>query len=182
MVAVLFARYDSVYKQLLGCDVYDKERNALSYPGGLPVIAHPPCRAWGQLRAFAKPEPGEKELSLWAVDQVRKYGGILEHPRGSTLWAAKNLPHPETGKDVFGGYTIQVSQFWWGHRAEKKTWLYIVGSERPNLPRMPLRLGEASHVVGLSRKKRRRRPHIGKAEREHTPKEFAEWLIKAVNC
>lgn len=71
VVTVLFARTDSNYKKLPGVDVWDKERNALNWPGGTPVIAHPPCRAWGRLRQFAKPEEGEKEYALWAVKQVR---------------------------------------------------------------------------------------------------------------
>ena len=52
-VAVLFARADSVYKTLPGCDVYDIDRDALTFPGGNQVVAHPPCRAWGQLRYWA---------------------------------------------------------------------------------------------------------------------------------
>ena len=74
-VAVLFASEDSAYKTLAGCDVYDIERDALTWPGGCPVVAHPPCRAWGQLRYWAKPRPGEKELALWAVEQVQRWGG-----------------------------------------------------------------------------------------------------------
>lgn len=179
-VAVLFAREDSIYKDLLGCDVYDKKRNALLFDKDYPVIAHPPCRAWGNLRRFAKPEPGEKALALFAVDIIRKNGGILEHPRGSTLWKVKNLPRPGREKDKYGGYTIQVNQFWWGHRAAKATWLYIVGIEKYDLPRIPLKFGEPSHVVAWSRKRKGRRPHIGKAERERTPVDFAIWLCRAV--
>lgn len=40
-IAVLFARHDSVYKTLPGCDVWDKERNALNWPGGCAGIFHP---------------------------------------------------------------------------------------------------------------------------------------------
>jgi hypothetical protein len=38
-VAVLFARSKSIYRRIPGCVVYDKKRNALNYPGGLPVVA-----------------------------------------------------------------------------------------------------------------------------------------------
>ena len=44
-VAVLFARKDSIYKEFEQCDVYDIERNALTFSGGIPIIAHPPCRS-----------------------------------------------------------------------------------------------------------------------------------------
>ena len=43
MIAILFARKDSVYKAMPGLDVYDFERDALTWPGGAPLIAHPPC-------------------------------------------------------------------------------------------------------------------------------------------
>jgi hypothetical protein len=79
-VAVLFAREDSIYKTMPNVDVWDAARNALNWQGGCPVIAHPPCRAWGRLRHFAKPVDGEKDLARWAVAQVRKWGGVLEHP------------------------------------------------------------------------------------------------------
>lgn len=176
-VAVLFARSDSHYKALPGCDVWDIERDARRWPGGAPVVAHPPCRAWARLRQFAKPRPDEKQLAIWAVDQVRRFGGVLEHPEASTLWKEAHLP-AIGGFDEFGGWTLPISQKWWGHRAEKKTWLYIVGCRPADIPLMPLVLGEATHVVGLwsGRDKARCRPSIGKAEREHTPPDLAAWL------
>ena len=62
-VAVLFARADSIYKSMPGCDVYDIERDARTWPGGAPVVAHPPCRSWGKFAHMAKPRPGERELA-----------------------------------------------------------------------------------------------------------------------
>ena len=84
-VAVLFARADSIYKTMPECDVYDIERDARTWPGGCPVVAHPPCRAWGKLFYFAKPRAGEKELGPFAANQVRRFGGVLEHPKDSKL-------------------------------------------------------------------------------------------------
>lgn len=174
-VAVLFARPDSVYKSLDGCDVWDMDRDARRWPGGHPVIAHPPCRAWGNLRRFAKPRPDEKELALWAVEQVKTFGGVLEHPARSTLWPAAGLPPPGK-RDTVGGWTLPVYQHWFGHRAQKATFLYIVGCTPADIPDMPLRIDEPTHVV-QSRKRSGYRPHIPKAEREHTPREFAVWLF-----
>lgn len=167
-VAVLFARTDSVYKTIPGCDVYDKERNARTWRGRGPVVAHPPCRAWGALYKFAHPEPGEKELALWAVDMVRMFGGVLEHPAYSKLWAAKGLPLPGKGADAFGGWTLPIFQHCWGHRAEKATWLYIVGVDPKKLPPMPLVLGDAVACV-RPKKNGTGRPIITKSEREATP-------------
>jgi hypothetical protein len=186
-VAVLFARADSIYKTLPGCDVWDIDRDARRWQGETPVVAHPPCRAWGRLRKLANPRPDEKALALFAVEKVRLSGGVLEHPAGSTLWHAAGLPYPGE-RDAWGGWTLPICQNWWGHRAEKKTWLYIVGCEPANLPDMPIALGEATHVVAASGRRRdggrlRKgdrgwRPEITKAEREHTPPALAEWLCE----
>ncbi len=176
-VAVLFARADSFYKTLPGCDVWDAERDARRWPGGVPVVAHPPCRAWGGLSHFAKPRPDEKELAVWAVGQVREHGGVLEHPKKSKLWPVMALPAP--GKfDAFGGWTLPVFQQWWGHRAEKATLLYIVGCRPENVPPFSLVLGPASHVCCGTSKRVGGRPEIRKSEREHTPPAFAEWLCE----
>lgn len=179
MVSVLFACQDSNYKELHGVDAWDIERDALKWPGGNPIVAHPPCRAWASLRHCAKPRPGEKEYALWAIEQVRKWGGVLEHPRRTTLWKVAGLP--EVGAiDEHGGFTIVVDQFWWGHRAQKSTKLYICGCERRDLPQMPLKLGEAPCTVGLwsGRNKKTCRPSISKSEYEETPIEFAKWLVE----
>jgi hypothetical protein len=176
LIAVLFARSDSHYKSLLGTDVWDIERDARTWPGGCPVVAHPPCRAWGRLRQFANPRKGERLLATWSIRQVRKFGGVLEHPVGSLLWPKAGLPKPGQ-RDKFGGWTLPIHQHWWGHRAEKATLLYIVGCEPANIPDMPFRMDEPTHVV-QSRKRAGSRPHITKAEREHTPPQLAAWLCE----
>ena len=156
--------------------MWDAARDARRWPGGAPVIAHPPCRAWGRLRHFAKPRADEKALALYAVCQVRLHGGVLEHPKASTLWPAANLPAPGE-RDAWGGWTLPLHQHWLGHRAEKATLLYIVGCEPEDIPPIPLRLDEPTHVV-QSRKRTDYRPHITKAEREMTPKPMADWLVE----
>lgn len=179
-VAVLFARADSNYKNDPRCDVFDIDRNALTWCGGSPVVAHPPCRSWSRMRAFAKPRDGERELALWAVEQVRRFGGVLEHPSGSALFREMGLPRPgSTDRDEFGGWVLPISQKWWGHRAEKRTWLYVVGCESTAVPALPLVLGEAERVCGLwsGRDRSRARKDIGPAEREHTPPALAQWLV-----
>lgn len=187
MVAVLFARADSNYKALPGVDVWDAVRDARRWPGGCPVVAHPPCRAWGRLRHFAKPRPDEKALAMFAVEQVRRFGGVLEHPEGSTLWGAAGLPAPGQ-RDEFGGWTLPIAQHWFGHRAEKMTLLYIVGCEPTQLPDMPVVLGRSTHVIAqcralpdgtrLVKGMPGWRPEVSKAEREHTPPALAAWLVE----
>lgn len=178
-VAVLFARRDSVYKTLPGCDVYDIDRDARTYDGPWPVVAHPPCRAWASLRHCAKPAPGERDLAVWAIEQVRRWGGVLEHPQFSVLWRERGLPEGRA-VDEWGGFTLYVQQHWWGHRARKATRLYICGVNPRGVPDMPMKLGGATHTVGLwsGRDKANCRPSIGKREFEATPPSFAEWLVE----
>jgi len=187
-VAALFCREDSIYKTIDGVDVWDIGRDARKFPGGVQVVAHPPCRGWGRLSHFARTEPGELGLGQFAVNQVRRFGGVLEHPKDSKLWNAAGLPRP-CGMDAWGGWTLPISQHWWGHRAEKMTWLYIVGCGKKDIPNIPLSLSEATHVIGSSRVRRKDgsrlrkgmavwRPEVTKAEREHTPPALAEWLVE----
>lgn len=165
-VAVLFARANSVYKSIPGLDVYDLARDARTYTGTSPVVAHPPCRSWGRLRYLAKPRVDERQLADFAVAAVRRCGGVLEHPASSTLWAHAALPAPGRAPDQFGGWTAQVQQCDWGHRAQKLTWLYIVGVHPDDLPPLPPP-GQPSHVV----------ERMCVAERERTPLPFATWLV-----
>jgi hypothetical protein len=179
VIPVLFTRKDSIYLSLPNTDCFDIDRNAKSYTGSSPIIAHPPCRSWGVLAHLAKPREGEKELAPWAVDLVRKNGGVLEHPRGSGLWREKPLPLPGQF-DEFGGFTFPVFQLWFGHKAQKATFLYICGCLPLQLPAVPLHLGSASYVVAKSRSKHQKLPEISKSDRERTPVLFAEFLIDIV--
>lgn len=176
-IAALFVRPDSIYHSLPGIDAYDMHRDARTWPGGCPVIAHPPCRSWGKLAHLSKAPPEEKDLALWAVRMVRQWGGILEHPASSKLWPAASLPAPGTF-DRYNGWTFCVDQSWWGHLAPKRTLLYIVGCAPSLIPPYsppftpaprrvnPSRTGPTSHLL-----------HISKQDREHTPPMFASWLV-----
>lgn len=181
-VAALFVRADSVYKHMPGVDAWDVERDARQWQGGAPVVAHPPCRAWGRLSHFAKPRPDEKDLARWAVAMVRRWGGVLEHPAGSTLWADQRLPEPGRVDD-HGGRTIEVDQHRFGHKAEKLTRFYVVGQDYEALMEAlpPARAERPSHVVAPAHGMRAGhpdwRPIITKSEREHTPPALAAWLV-----
>ncbi|QNN56249.1 hypothetical protein H9K76_00120 [Diaphorobacter ruginosibacter] len=161
MVAALFVRADNHYAAL-GCDCYDIDRDALTWPGGVPGIFHPPCRAWGQLSHFAKPRDGERELALWSMAMVRRFGGVLEHPFSSKLWGVSGCGTFGV-RDQHGGVLVPVMQSWFGHRAQKKTCLYIVG------PVPAIEPGEVAATCTVER--------MGRAERERTPAAFAQWLV-----
>jgi hypothetical protein len=172
-VSALYCRADSIYRELL-FDVWDQARDARRYVGPWPVIAHPPCRGWGALRHFAKPAAGELELAFFAVDAVRQWGGVLEHPQGSSLWSAAELPRPGQGTDAQGGSTVLVDQGWFGHFAPKPSWLYVVGMPRHHFPPMP---------IDDMRRRTGRTLDMLPADRERTPWVFARFLIDlAARC
>jgi len=109
MIAVLFARDDSRYKELDGYDVYDINKDARTFCKKIPVIAHPPCRAWGMLSHMANPREGEKQLAYLALAQVRLNGGILEHPAGSRLWKEAPLPLAGGGRMNLVGIQLRLT-------------------------------------------------------------------------
>jgi hypothetical protein len=173
-ISVLYVRQDSLYKSY-NVDCWDLERNAFNYAGSNVIIAHPPCRAFSKLKAFSKHPPVEKEYAYRCVDLIRLNGGILEHPRHSSLWHEKGLPKPGL-KDSFGGFTVCINQSWFGHKAEKNTFLYICGIDINQLPLFPLSFDAITHVVSSS-KKRPGKKELSKADRERTPVKLIEWLI-----
>lgn len=148
----------------MGLDCWGVERDATMYPGPGPVIAHPPCEAWGRYAFKARTD--RRHLALAAVEQVRRFGGILEHPAHSLLWREARLPWPGELPDAWGGRSAHVEQGWWGHPAPKPTWLYFVGVELPPFPRE--RPAATGRVECMSRSTR----HL-------TPPAFARWLADA---
>jgi len=183
-VAVLFARRDSVYKTLADVEVYDEDRDARSYAGPFPVVAHPPCRAWGRLAHMAKPKLHERDLARFSIEIVRQWGGVLEHPAFSKLWTDQTLPKGRQ-RDAFGGFTVDVDQRWWGHPATKRSWFYIVGVE-PRAVEIPLDFTPATHVISTDTRNKRKRlaaglgtpPTINHGARERTPAALAAWLVE----
>lgn len=175
MIPVLFVRKDSVYKTL-PCDPWDADRDARQWPGGLPAVYHPPCAQWSCLRGLARDIPKQKALGPWAVGMVRAYGGVLEHPDRSSLFAYCGIP-TNGDKDVHGGFTLSVDQFWFGLPARKWTWLYIVGLEKSDIPQFSMSLSMPSRVISTSRGGRHA-PEIGKSKRDITVLAFARFLLE----
>jgi hypothetical protein len=173
MISVLFARPDSAYKELEGFDVYDMERDARTFCSRKPVLAHPPCRAWGQLSHMANPREGEKQLAYLALAQVRLNGGVLEHPASSRFFKEANLP---TGMfvDEFGGFTIEIDQFDFGHVAHKATKLYICGIDIKDLPELPPKNTSSTDRSICGNVKGTKR--CTQYQREYTPPQLILWL------
>jgi hypothetical protein len=152
-IAALYVMRKSVYFGFEGVDCYDEKRDARTWPGGCPVVAHPPCRLWSRMRGLSTAPSSEKELARHAVDCVRKHGGVLEHPCDSLLWKDKGLPLP--GKGGLLEYTMAAPQFWFGAPYMKWTWFFICGVPWGDLPDIPFRLGYPECTVSSSRRKSR---------------------------
>ncbi len=170
------------YLRLLGAErVWGVGRDARRFRGPGPVVAHPPCGPWGRLRNFCtRQDPG---AALVALRQVRRFGGVLEHPTGSVLWRAAGLPLPMRGEGelpllVGREWTLQVNQVRWGHPAIKSTWLLFVGVPPASLPAIPS-LREPTHRVGAWRRTADQLPCLWSTETHITPPSFAAWLVTA---
>lgn len=177
-VAVLFARADSHYKALPNVEVYDMERDARTYDGPWPVVAHPPCRGWGAFAWRANVRPDERNLARLAVALVRAFGGVLEHPVASGLWDDQRLPVPGQ-RDQFGGFSLVVDQHDFGHQCKKATILYVVGVPPSRVPSIHKSKTMPTHVIGDCGRASHgtKKPEISKEDRERTPPAFAKWLV-----
>jgi hypothetical protein len=169
-VAILCAARKSYYHSMAGCEVYDIERDVRTFAGGMPIVAHPPCRSWSAFCAHqAKPLLGEKELGPLCVEWLRECGGVLEHPAHSRLWDHCDLPTP--GEPERGGlWSLAVQQSWWGDSRTKNTWLLFAGVAPSDLPPIPYTLRE-------SHGDRRKWQLMSKTQRAATPPAMAEWLV-----
>jgi hypothetical protein len=138
-IAALYVQANGVYYNLPGVDPWDEARDARLYAGPHPVVAHPPCSRWCRLAGLVEARWGHKRgedggCFAAALNAVRTYGGVLEHPAYSDAWPAFGLPPPPRRgwvRGFCGGWTCQVSQAAYGHRARKLTWLYYVGDAAP---------------------------------------------------
>jgi hypothetical protein len=142
-IAALYVEKGGAYWDLPNVDPWDIDRDARSYPGPYPVVAHPPCKRWGRYwsggpsckeRKLLGDDAGCFATALWAV---RTFGGVLEHPEASKAWDWFGMLRPLRGggwcrADMYG-WTCCVEQGHYGHRARKATWLYLVGANPPSL-------------------------------------------------
>ena len=144
MVAALYVEPNGAYYGLPDVDPWDEARDARTYAGPHPVVAHPPCERWGRFWHGSTRKPHQFKLGddggcfAAALDAVRRFGGILEHPADSRAWSRFNLNAPprEGGwivADFYGGWTCYVEQGFYGHLSRKGTWLYACGVELPEL-------------------------------------------------
>jgi hypothetical protein len=196
MVAALYVQNGGVYFGLPNVDPWDEERDARKYAGPHPVVAHPPCERWGRYwgggpSAKVKRKKGDDGgCFAAALEAVRTFGGVLEHPADSHAWAVFGLKVPTPGgwsRALLGdpGWVCVVAQSAYGHRARKLTWLYYVGDAPPPLLdwRRPkgVRLEDGFHTTAERRAARaaglKPVPRLLERERAATPAPFRDLLI-----
>lgn len=189
-IAALYVETGGAYWNQPGVDPWDEVRDARLYDGPYPVVAHPPCARWCSLafvnRAMHGYEIGDDGGCFEAaLNAVRTYGGVLEHPANSIAWKHYGLPKPVRGGWTLSledpGWATEVSQVAYGHRARKRTWLYYIGAVEP--PAVEWRDGEGECIVGDlwhgngRRLGRGDRPRMYQREALATPEAFRDVLI-----
>lgn len=193
MIAALYVDPNGIYANRPDVDVWDEARDARKYAGPWPVVAHPPCQLWTNLaRVNYKRYGGEHNRPgndggcfSHALVSVRLFGGVLEHPADSWAWKEYNIVRPSLGRwtpNTFkgapynGGWTTEVWQSAYGHKARKRTWLYYSGEVPP--PDLDWSAKPGTHQCGWFD---RIKPTLGKKEAMATPPAFAELLLSLAN-
>lgn len=201
VIAALYVERGGAYWDLPGVDPWDEARDARQYAGPWPVVAHPPCQRWGKMW-FGQPltvkrTGRRKKLGddagcfAAALDAVKRWGGVLEHPWESHAWPHFGIPVPprhggwiSTG--LFdGGWTCCVEQGAYGHYARKPTMLLVYHCVPPVLRwgKTKARLDPAVvERMGLERAKRlgevgARGGGTDSSPRIHTPVAFRDLLL-----
>lgn len=188
VVAALFVDPKGVYSTFDDVECWGADKDARTYAGPHPVVAHPPCSRWCRLAGLVEKRWGHKRgedggCFAAALVSVRRWGGVLEHPAYTDAWARFSLPRPigvgQWQRGLCGGWSAHVDQGHFGHDARKSTWLYAYGL--PSLPSLPsLPITDAQCLVSwcgnhVSSNEKRRR--LTKKEASATPRRFAELLV-----
>jgi hypothetical protein len=189
VIAALYVDPCGAYAGLPDVDLWDEARDARLYAGPYPVVAHPPCAKWSplayinQARLVGYRVGDDGGCFAHALEAVRHFGGVLEHPAGSLAWRKYGLPRPTRGAwsaslpEMIDGWVTEVSQSAYGHRARKRTWLYAVGCALPDLdwsePDTDAIVSGFLHRAGTD-ETRRVRP----AEAAATPQAFRDVLLE----
>ena len=180
MIAALYVETNGSYYGLDGVDPWDEARDARKYDGPWPVVAHPPCDRWHQLSAVNHKRWGftineDGGCFAAALESVRHWGGVLEHPAESRAFKHHGIPEPVSEGwqlTIDGDWVTEVNQAAYGHRATKRTWLLYRGDQAP--PSLDWRNVRGTHQIGLFDVTL---PQLPKAERAATPKPFRDLLI-----
>ena len=186
-VAALYVEADGPYAGLDGVEVWGKARDARTYAGPHPVVAHPPCARWSMLAPVVEKRWGHKRHQddgcfASAVVALDMFGGVLEHPAHSAAWKHHGFNKPVRGAwsvariDDLRWWTTEVDQGNYGHDAIKGTWLLAC-----NVRELPSLEWKPAHGLRLSgpRYKRLTIELMGSSDprRKITPVPFRDLLL-----
>ncbi len=146
MIAALYVEAGGCYYGLPGVDPWGEVRDARTYSGPHPVVAHPPCQRWGRFWHGSTRKPHQFTLGsdggcfASALAAVKKWGGVIEHPADSHAWRHFGIARPKRGAGWQptgdGGWTCYVEQGHYGHMSRKPTWLLAYGMGEDKLPEL----------------------------------------------
>ena len=197
MIGALFVDENGPYSKDERFEVWGISRDARNYNSKFPVITHPPCERWGR---YWSGGPSVKERKILGNDGgcfyqallfTKQYGGVLEHPAHSHAWSHFRIIPPRkkgwTYDPHHEAYIAEVCQGHYGHKAEKRTWLFVKGVHINKLPELKwgrcpgmARLDEGFHSKDERKRARESgiapRKRLSKSENIHTPPEFIELL------
>ena len=183
-VAALFIDPNGPYPSMEDVDCWDEGRDARQYRGPYPVIAHPPCGRWCGMARMNEKRWGAKVgddggCFKFALQCVRMFGGVLEHPARSIAWSTFGLQKPrEIGwnRVTEREYVAEVWQSAYGHKATKRTWLLYCGDNLPLSFRLERPRG--SHQIGGGiHTGNRLLPRLNQKETHISPPLFANFLV-----
>ena len=189
-VAALFVDPSGAYANRSGVTPWTEREDARLYRGPHPVVAHPPCNLWVNMaavnwRRYGRQRPAwypgghDEGCFASALESVRQYGGVLEHPASSHAWARHGLrTPPREGGWSCAAYANRewVCEVWqsaYGHPCRKRTWLYYCGIQEPfelDWTQVP-----GTHQVGWFD---RAKPTVSKRQASATPPDFADTLVR----
>lgn len=183
MISALYVEPGGAYYGLPSIDPWDVTRDARTYAGPHPVVAHPPCQLWVNFASLNfKRYGGEHNRPgndggcfAAALVAVRTWGGVIEHPASSNAFPAHGLRRPSGfGWDRVSDreWTCEVWQSAYGHPARKRTWLWYVGDSRP--PELDWRREAGTHQIGWFD---RIKPTLNKKQAMATPLAFRDVLL-----
>ena len=195
LIAAIFVETSGCYSNLADVDPWDVNRDARTYPGPYPVVAHPPCQRWGRYwsggpsaktRRVLGDDAGCFKSALYSVE---RFGGVLEHPEASHAFSCHGLFKPPRSGGWMPsrhGWVCCVEQGHYGHPARKATWLYAVTKKQPTDliwgPSAGQRLDEGFHsnaervaarAAGIKPRKR-----LSARDNSATPHAFRDILLK----
>ena len=107
MIAALYVESRGVYAGLPDVDLRDRDRDARTYAGPWPVVAHPPCARWG--RSWGGNPTQHSRGSSWETTRdasprpwTRCDGTAVywSNPKASPAWTGLRTPHATESRRV----------------------------------------------------------------------------------